>query len=122
MLIMSNEAVRSRLDALISAKGEDYSSISRLIGRNAAYIQQFIKRGIPRRLSEGARKRIARYFGVAEEELGGPAAQEDESLASGFVLVQRFDVWASAGPCALADRDRATDHSAFPRACLTRTA
>src|SRR3546814_20171868 len=79
MLIMSNEAVRSRLDALISAKGEDYSSISRLIGRNAAYIQQFIKRGIPRRLSEGDRKRIARYFGVAEEELGGPAAQEDES-------------------------------------------
>src|SRR3546814_1478186 len=67
MLIMSNEAVRSRLDALISAKGEDYSSISRLIGRNAAYIQQFIKRGIPRRLSEGDRKRIARYFGVAEE-------------------------------------------------------
>src|SRR3546814_16874051 len=95
MLIMSNEAVRSRLDALISAKGEDYSSISRLIGRNAAYIQQFIKRGIPRRLSEGDRKRIARSFGVDEEALGGPAAQEDESLASGFVLVPRFVVGAA---------------------------
>src|SRR3546814_12665181 len=113
MLIMSNEAVRSRLDALISAKGEDYSSISRLIGRNAAYIQQFIKRGIPRRLSEGDRKRIARHFGVAEDELGGPAAQAAESLASGFVLVPRFDVVASAEPGALADRARAPPIHAF---------
>lgn len=119
---MSNEAVRSRLDALISAKGEDYSSISRLIGRNAAYIQQFIKRGIPRRLSEGDRKRIARYFGVGEEELGGPAAQEDESLASEFVLVPRFDVGASAGPGALADRERATDSLAFRGDWLRRMA
>src|SRR3546814_18451656 len=110
MLIMSNEAVRSRLDALISAKGEDYSSISRLIGRNAAYIQQFIKRGIPRRLSEGDRKRIARYFGVAEEELGGHAEQEDESLAYGFVLVPRFDVGGSAGTGSLADPERPTAH------------
>src|SRR3546814_19870430 len=62
-------------------------------------IQQFIKRGVPRRLSEADRKRIARYFGVPESELGG--SSDDGSAATlpeAFVLVPRFDVGASAGP------------------------
>lgn len=120
---MSNEAVRARLEALISAKGEDYSSISRLLGRNAAYIQQFIKRGVPRRLSESDRKRIARYFGVPETELGGPSEDAaTPALPESFVLVPRFDVGASAGPGAIADNERMTDSLAFRAEWLRRMA
>jgi hypothetical protein len=43
---------RAALERLIRERREDYAGLSRLIGKNAAYIQQFIKRGIPRRLAE----------------------------------------------------------------------
>jgi len=47
---------RAALARLITERGEDYAGLSRLIGRNAAYIQQFIKRGTPRRLAEPDRR------------------------------------------------------------------
>lgn len=43
------EDARRALDELIQKRGVNYSSISRLLGRNAAYIQQYIRRGSPRR-------------------------------------------------------------------------
>ena len=49
---MADEDIRAELDALIRARGDDYASLSRMLGRNAAYIQQFIKRGVPRKLDE----------------------------------------------------------------------
>src|SRR3546814_13360797 len=52
---------------------ENYDALSRLIGRNPSYIQQYIKRGTPRKLSETDRRTLARYFGVDEQLLGGPA-------------------------------------------------
>src|SRR3546814_7222649 len=39
------EHVREELDRLIQQRRLGYSSISRMIGRNSSYIQQFIKRG-----------------------------------------------------------------------------
>ena len=43
---------RRALDELIKERGESYSSVSRLLSRNPAYIQQFIKRGSPTRLDD----------------------------------------------------------------------
>lgn len=121
--MMSNQGIRGRLDALISANGEDYSSISRLLGRNAAYIQQFIKRGVPKRLSEEDRKRLARYFGIAESELGGPAADAAAAeMPAGFALVPRLDVGASAGHGALPDAERLAGSLAFRNDWLRRAA
>lgn len=71
------------LQRLCQERGEDFASLSRLIGRNPAYIQQFIRRGTPRRLPEQERRVLARHFGVAEELLGGPAAVS----ASGLVTI-----------------------------------
>mgnify|MGYP000703403162 FL=1 len=96
------ENVRDTLDRLIRDRGEDYAALSRLIGRNPAYIQQFIHRGSPRRLAEGDRKLLARYLGVDESLLGGPAAVP---VAGDMVAVPRLAVEASAGPGALANRE-----------------
>ena len=57
------------LDRLIQRNGESYLSISRLLGRNAAYVQQFIKRGSPRTLDEDDRHLLAAYFSIDESEL-----------------------------------------------------
>ncbi len=49
------------------------SELSLAIGKNHAYLQQFIKRGIPRRLDEETRPKLALLLDVAEAELKGPA-------------------------------------------------
>ena len=62
---------REALDGLISERGETYASISRLLGRNSAYIQQFIKRGSPARLDQSDIALLALHFDVSAEVLGG---------------------------------------------------
>ena len=94
--------VRTNLDALIRDSGEDYSSISRLLGRNPAYIQQFIKRGTPRRLAEEDRRKLAAYFRVGEERLGGTAGLAARTAVP-LVAIPRVDIGASAGPGGIAD-------------------
>lgn len=94
--------VRTCLDALIRERGEDYSSISRLLGRNPAYVQQFIKRGTPRRLAEEDRLKLAAYFRVSEQRLGGRAEQH-VPLVAALVPVPRIEIGASAGPGGIAD-------------------
>ena len=93
------------LEQLIRDRGEDYASLSRLLGRNAAYIQQFIRRGTPRKLDEDDRRILARYFRIDEAELGGPAAPTIAGAANrrgaDFVRIPRLPIGASAGPGAL---------------------
>lgn len=101
---------RAALARLIEERREDYASLSRLIGRNPAYIQQFIKRGTPRKLSEEDRKILARYFGVAEAVLGGGGFSH---VVGDMVSVPRLDVSASAGFGANADGEAAVGHIAF---------
>lgn len=62
---------REALDSLISERGETYASISRLLGRNSAYIQQFIKRGSPARLDQSDIALLALHFDVPVVMLGG---------------------------------------------------
>jgi phage repressor protein C with HTH and peptisase S24 domain len=109
---------RAALERLIRERNEDYAGLSRLIGRNAAYIQQFIKRGVPRKLDEKDRLLLARYFGVDEAALGGPPG----SLGQGdrFVAVPRLDIDASAGPGALAGEERTSAHFGFDEKWLRR--
>lgn len=86
--------VRETLDRLIQERGTDYTAMSRLLGRNAAYIQQFIRRGSPRKLDEDDRRKLARFFGVDEMLLGGQVAPSRDPLRR----VAWLDVVASAGP------------------------
>lgn len=109
---------RAALEKLIRERGEDYASLSRLLGRNAAYIQQYMKRGSPRRLAEDDRRLLARYFGVDESVLGGPAGRAGGD--DGLVSVPRLDVGASAGPGALDADDRRLGRIGFDSAWLRR--
>ena len=86
---MTNDDARAALQRLIEERGEDYAGLSRLLGRNAAYVQQYIKRGSPRRLAEDDRRLLARYFGVDEARLGGPAASRERGPAAGAAARRR---------------------------------
>ena len=112
---------RAALDALIRERGEDYASLSRMISRNAAYIQQFIKRGVPRKLDEADRRTLADYFGVAERVLGGPAeADRQKTIAPELVMIDRLEVGASAGPGAVASGERRLGRIGLPPPWLRR--
>jgi len=100
---------RAALDALIRERREDYASLSRMLGRNPAYIQQFIKRGVPRKLDEEDRRKLARYFGVSEALLGGTG----ENSADDLISVPVLDVRASAGAGAFTDDERAQARMRF---------
>lgn len=93
---MDHDEVRAALERLIVERREDYAGLSRLIGRNAAYVQQYIKRGVPKRLAEEDRRKLARYFGIDESVLGGRRRQSPEGNEA-LIPIPRFDVRASAG-------------------------
>jgi repressor LexA len=97
---MSGDVQREALEALMAAHGVGFAELSRVIGRNPAYLQQFVRRGTPRALAEQDRARLARYFGVPETRLGAAEAE-------GLVAVARLDVRASAGPGRLAEDEAA---------------
>jgi Peptidase S24-like len=111
---------RAALERLIRENGDDYVSLSRLLGRNAAYVQQFIHRGVPRKLEEGNRRTLARYFGVDEAVLGGAAGARSEPVghASDLALVPRFALGASAGPGSLSEDEAPLGQFAFDPAWL----
>jgi Peptidase S24-like len=92
---------RAELDRLIRDNGDDYVTLSRLLGRNVAYVQQYIKRGSPKILPEKERHLLARYFGVDERVLGAPVAARGDALR----LVPKLAVGASAGAGALAGEE-----------------
>jgi phage repressor protein C with HTH and peptisase S24 domain len=110
---MENAEIRRRLLELAEERGASLSSLSRMIGKNTTYLQQFIRKGSPKKLEEGDRGMLARFFGVDESEFGKVAefgASKEKSYdlgrnsyAGDWVDVPRLAVGASAGPGALPD-------------------
>lgn len=90
---------RATLERLCAERGEDFAGLSRMLGRNPAYIQQFVRRGVPKRLKEEERRKLARYFAISESVLGGPA--DAPRPEDGLLSINRHPVNASAGPGAI---------------------
>ena len=111
-----HETPREALARVAREQGVDYAGLSRLIGRNAAYIQQFVQRGSPRQLGERDRAVIATYLGVDEALLGGPARVNRQ--ADALATVPRLDGGVAAGVGGLADSDRPVAGIGFDRAWL----
>ncbi len=110
------ESPQQALARIAREQGVDYARLSRLIGRNAAYIQQFVQRGSPRQLGERDRAVIATYLGVDESLLGGPVRADPQ--ADALATVPRLDVGVAAGAGVLAGTDRPVAAMAFDRAWL----
>ena len=110
------EHVREELDRLIQQRRLGYSSISRMIGRNSSYIQQFIKRGSPRKLDDDDRRTLASFFGVDEQVLGGPPAP----MRDGLIEIPVLNVDASAGYGAIAESETAHTRFGFDERWLGR--
>jgi len=111
------EEPRAALERLILESGEDFAGLSKLVGRNPAYIQQFIKRGTPKKLPETERGILARYFGVDEALLG---KAPETAVTSGIRLIPKLAVGASAGAGAIHDGEALAGKSGFDEKWLRR--
>ncbi len=97
---MDDTDPRGTIAVLARERGVSLAELSRVLGRNPAYMQQYIDRGTPRRLAEADRATLAGYLGVRESALGGPVRDE-------LVAILRIDAAAAAGPGGLVEDDRA---------------
>ena len=61
---------RSVVRARVEARGISLAALSRMIGRNDAFVQQWLERGTPRKLDEDDRLRMAMALDVDEVSLG----------------------------------------------------
>lgn len=104
------------LERLCAERGEDFAGLSRMLGRNSAYIQQFVRRGVPKRLKEEERRKLARYFSISESVLGGPP--EEGEAANDLVSVKRHPIAVSAGPGAIVSEEHGKPYFAFDQRWL----
>ncbi|WP_298667833.1 S24 family peptidase [uncultured Sphingomonas sp.] len=100
-----SETPREALKRLAEARGTSLAALSAMLGRNLAYLQQYVGRGSPRRLAEDDRRMLAAFFGVDEKLLGGTASRET------LIEVPWLAVEAAAG----AGADAASEHRLRPQ-------
>ena len=103
---------RMVIERLCRERREDFAGLSRLLGRNPAYVQQYVRRGTPRKLDEADRAVLARYFGIDPHLLGGPPPPP-RVTGTAMRMVPMLDVGVSAGPGAEADGEQAAAGMAF---------
>ena len=112
------EDSREALERLIQEQGTSYTGLSRLLGRNVSYIQQFIRKGSPRQLDERDRAILARFFGVDEQVLGGPSRRSGPVVE--LVQIPILEVEASAGHGALAELEAKSAQFGFDEGWLRK--
>lgn len=120
------DAWRLQLPGLLKAKGYDLKAASVAMGRNPAFLQQFVRYEKPKKLSEDDREALAGLLGVSPDDLRqgpAPAARRPPkpdhlpaytgAIAPGIVEVQgteyvsvgRYDASLSAGPGSLIEAE-----------------
>ena len=66
---MELDPVRLKVLQLLKEHGSDLRKASLAMGRNAAYVHQYVYRGSPKVLSEDDRIALAEHLGIDEDEL-----------------------------------------------------
>ena len=124
-LSKGEQAARRRLQGLVREKRTSLAALSRLIGRNDAYLQQFVTRGSPRHLDEADEQKIAEFLGFApdlfetrrwDDSRSEPATRRPAATPTGlqdWVEVPRFPLDASAGPGAFGAQEISYDAIRF---------
>ena len=74
--------------------------------------RSFVRRGVPKRLGEEERRKLAHYFGVSEILLGGPAPDAG-NVVGGLLTIKRHPVMVSAGPGAFVTEELGKPYFAF---------
>ena len=95
---LTTDPVRRTVRGALDAAGLTLKQASRALGRNDAYLQQFLYRGSPRRLPEAVRLRLAAITGTdGDMFLDRDLRTLHDELAPSGIAVPLFEVSAAAG-------------------------
>lgn len=110
---------RQRLQDIAREKGSNLATLSRLLGRNPAYLQQYVARGSPRHLDEPDLRQIAEFLGIEARDIATRTIA-DGSITEGteWRAIPRLPLDASAGPGAVGAQEIAYDTIKFSRIWL----
>jgi hypothetical protein len=75
------DPIRSRIVKLAGNRGLTLKELSLMVGRNHAYLQQFVRRGSPRNLPEAIRLELSRILAVPESDLNAAKAHDQWNFA-----------------------------------------
>lgn len=73
------DTARSSIASRVAELGLSLSELSLRVGKNHAYFQQFMKRGVPARLPEEVRARVAEILKIDEQQLKGVGLKSSAS-------------------------------------------
>lgn len=96
---------RQLIEQKAAAKRLPLSALSRSIGRNVAYVQQYVRRGTPRHLGESDRHTLAAILGVDHRQLIEPEQRlgENDNDREDRVEGLARAMWQRLGMCLWAD-------------------
>lgn len=109
----NTEEIRKKIARLINERGLNYAKISLQLGKNIAYIQQFIKNGSPRRLGEIERHKLAEILKVDEQELTDlplTTTMGEKQILNADILslvIENIESWLEKRRVSLAPHDKA---------------
>ncbi len=100
------DAARSAIVSRVAELGLSLSELSLKVGKNHAYFQQFIKRGVPNRLPEEVRGRVAEILGLDERLLKeAPSSQVRLMMTDSLRSVGRGTLWIPVYGHAMGGKD-----------------
>lgn len=95
---------RALLDAIKATNGQwSLASLSRALGRNAAYLHQYVHRHSPRRLPESDRHYVAQWLNVPDQQLRAPADILNDPAAQHILTIPFLDIESAAGHASIID-------------------
>jgi len=120
-----DDPARLAVRSAVAAAGMTLKQASRALGRNDAYLQQYLYRGTPRRLPEQLRLQLAEITGADQADFLDPALRALRPPAGGgedgTLRVPLHDIRAAAGGGSVPEEaEGGRDSLAFPPALLRR--
>lgn len=121
-IISAETHARGRLQDMARDRGSSLAELSRLLGRNPAYLQQYVTRGSPRHLDEPDLRRIAEFLGISPRVIStravGGMAGDNDSEQRDYRDIPRLPLDASAGPGSVGSQEIPYDTIKFSRRWL----
>lgn len=107
------DPIRKRIVKAVEDRGLDWRKLSLQLNRNHAYLQQYIRRGIPAELKEKERRALSKILDIPERDLGGPSDNRP-IMVDNFTNVSEFWVRAAAGGGAIVAKENKRRDWPFP--------
>lgn len=116
------DAIRAIIEERLAERGVDMAELSRRLGKNHAYIQQYLRRNVPASLPEAVRAKLAEELDLDESLLGGRLLPDRTGRATPRLShvreVAEYNAFVSAGGGAVLTDEEKTGIWPLPRSYL----